>query len=738
MTRFHNPYHFVPLPESEAPCSQAVEDFVAGTIPHLPHDRYQNVADHYSGRIVCRLETVTPIFIGSQPGDGRRILPYELIPGTPALPASSLRGMISSLAEAASNSALRVLEDTPYSRRLGMREALKAIGVIVKDNTGKLKLLPLTLPSLPCDASGRITHLDRKYNAYFNIFTCRYAPLKVYVDGYRRQPGSTPPAIERAPSSFLAVSNPDSFSADNVEYWYMKLGTSALTTGKSPGLTCSHPRFKSVGGNFFLNGQLPLEDVNGQTELIDQSHYDRLQSAAKNDYTQGIIRVLGLGAGDNRSASLPMTKKHEIFIPFDPANPPGRLLEIEEALKNFQELAALRTDLDAETPYELRGSRRNSSGRGNIELRENDLVFFDLDSAGRRVGELAISSIWRRRIDSSSYEFFEQISTELLPFNPDRSIITIAEQMFGFVSESKKQEGNSALAYKSRIRLSNGILPNPSEQDCYLPEITLKILDSPKPPSPSMYFKRQNNQYISKEKLSVSKGDRPQGRKMYLHYSEAAAWETAPGRENDRPDQKSKIAPIKAGLSFYFHIDFNNLTKEELELLCYVLVPTENFMHKLGMGKPIGLGSVKVAPEGIFLLDRKKRYSSAGLTDKRYHRVWIAENSDLPDDRYPVERASIACGTATSIQELAASFSVHPDIKKAIELLGSVPSHPVHYPQVQGGDLEDKLFQWFVANDKGSGNKRNGNFLSAKTKSLAPLSENSSELPSLERYRWND
>lgn len=224
---------------------------------------------------------------------------------------------------------------------------------------------------------------------------------------------------------------------------------------------------------------------------------------------------------------------------------------------------------------------------------------------------------------------------------------------------------------------------------------------------------------------------------MYLHHCAAASnkpWETASGLVNTHPDQKCKISPVRDGVSFYFHVDFINLTDEELRLLCYALAPSSAFMHKIGMGKPIGLGSVKITPEGLFLIDRAIRYSVEGYNNEcRYHKLWKIDNPERPLF-YTAEFGSTGSKFA-SVNDLAAKYTPHPDIRKAIELLGQFPKHEVHYPRVSDGNAEDKLFQWFVANDKGSG--RGQNKIPAQKENLQPITMNTEELPCLKRYQWN-
>ena len=63
-------------------------------------------------------------------------------------------------------------------------------------------------------------------------------------------------------------------------------------------------------------------------------------------------------------------------------------------------------------------------------------------------------------------------------------------------------------------------------------------------------------------------------------------WKTHDATE--RPQLKVKIKPIKHKQTFYFHLDFNNLTEWELGLLCYALRPMDSFRHRIGIGKPLG------------------------------------------------------------------------------------------------------------------------------------------------------
>jgi len=74
-------------------------------------------------------------------------------------------------------------------------------------------------------------------------------------------------------------------------------------------------------------------------------------------------------------------------------------------------------------------------------------------------------------------------------------------------------------------------------------------------------------------------------------------------------EQHTLLTPVRSGAIFKGRIRFENLSKVELGALLFALDLPEGHAHKLGMGKPIGLGSVRISPR-LFLSNRKKRYEA--------------------------------------------------------------------------------------------------------------------------------
>jgi len=701
---FYNPYHFVPIGKERSGdiIKEEFKEFDKEKAAHLTHSRYVSKTtfngenqDVYSGRIICRIYTEDPVFIGDQRNEQSHKVSNFKLNDKPAIPASTIRGLISSIAEAASNSALRVLKEMHYSYRVGMREGLGALGMIKEEigENGKisLRLRPLSLPVLKWE-NNQAEILTR----YTKMFTKPL--LKAYVNGY----------VDNGKRiGFLASKNPNSYCADKQEFWYLKLvGKCSLDDNT---VTCSETPY--IRRRQILGIRATNDDP------ISQEKYDKLSDIEKCKYTRGILRILDVQGSER---DIRNNKKHEIFIPYPTDMESYPTFDAQEAIEKFQNLAKERTEVDKNLPFNLKGSKRNIDidNNDNIRLRDGDIVFFDVsEDDHEKVSEVSISSIWRRKAGGNSYDYFRKMSPEsceFLPFNPERKVITIAEQLFGFVEQQDKEKQEGALSFASRIKFSFGILSKDEKEPYLLCEVPLKILDSPKPPCSSFYFKPKNitaQASIAKKALNPCKHI-PQGRKFYLHRYEgnnasAEPWKTE--HEGEHPKQESHVKPLRPKLNFYFHIDFDNLSRKELSLLCYALSPSDDYRHKIGMGKPIGLGKIQMIPEGLFIIDRIKRYSEDIdiFSASRYHKSWFKEGaSDKWLEVYEEEKKLAALEHIISPEELRNEFacSMDPDIRKAIELIGDPKSiqYQVHTPQLAGKDKDTEVntYEWFGENEK--------------------------------------
>lgn len=718
---FCNPYHFVPVEQPDFTHWKNKQDFLKPA-RKISHDRYHE--DRLSGRIICTLTTETPIFIGAEREKGEKdkspsnSKPFLLPDGQPAIPATSLRGLISSIAEGASNSALRVLEDKTLSFRKQMEESLSAIGMIEvreEDGNSAYYIKPLCMPTLfnqgrasrdEFSFDPRISEHERE--AYTRMFP---KPMfKVYLNGY---------GGNGLPERFLQGKH--TFVPESPEFYYALMAQEhAYESDKGPVIHDS--------GNDSLhikNGCLLAQKT--KNGIAPKSEREWSIRNDKEKWTRGILRILGY----KRERDLPNTKKHEVFIPYTEENLQTFPI-IGEAIERFEQLADERSDAtDDESsehcylPYHLKNVSRNSDPAklGNkLRLKHGDLVYFrpTMKDGKPVVAEISFSSIWRGRVEDKDgnragvYSFFKQsFGSELLPFHKGREKLSPAELLFGFVQQDEegkesKDEAQS-LAFMGRVRFSLGCLsPEHQGKDIFGDEATLKTLGTPKLPAPAMYFKSRYDSYIPKNKLMPGEHV-PQGRKMYLNSHKnngSRYWETS--KPNDRPHLKTRIKPIRKGTTFYFHVDFDNLNEWELGLLCYALSPSAEFQHKIGMGKPIGLGSARIAPVGLFLVERQKRYAEQDIfNSSRYTQSWVMKDwaKHLPIDRYADERkAEGQVGDmAEKLKELRQLFKDGMSQRKTcevLEILGNPAKVPckVQTPQCKGLDEETETFEWFVSN----------------------------------------
>ena len=417
---------------------------------------------------------------------------------------------------------------------------------------------------------------------------------------------------------------------------------------------------------------------------------------------------------------------------------------VEKAISRLYTLSDERTEASTgstKTLPKVCGQRNPDSQKyqNRARLTDGQTVYFL--SKNSSIVEIAYSQIWRSRIEDSQsetydiHQFFKAIDAELLPLNSERKQISPAEWLLGFVStdkqdpQAKKTAGVSAFAGKLRVSFGLATEARISEE-----AVKLKILASPKPPSPAMYFKPKNGAgaYVSKPNLASNpQGYSPNGRKVYLHalregdapkglndtgLPENLTQSNEPWRSRNpnNDNQKVQVTPIDSGAKFWFHIDFDNIDQSELELLCFALHPCDKFEHRLGMGRSLGLGSVSVTPEALLLIDRAARYgvNVCGSGAHRYHAVWqnqVPRTNDMHTRYSAALSASSVAGyiTPTTVSELAQAGAakvkeLSEALWRAIVLTGhpDAINKPVHTPQVAGKNVEEKTYQWFVENDK--------------------------------------
>ena len=158
--------------------------------------------------------------------------------------------------------------------------------------------------------------------------------------------------------------------------------------------------------------------------------------------------------------------------------------------------------------------------------------------------------------------------------------------LFGMIGK----KGCEPSAIASRLRFTDATLQN----DGKLSYKTLKELASPRLSSIEFYSTAPNMKH---QWNYDTRGVKLNGRKYYFHHTGDCTTSKKTGRN-------LTTELLENGAKFSFDIYFDQLTEKELNRLIWTLAIGENDvnghqMHKIGHGKPLGLGSIKIIVDSV-------------------------------------------------------------------------------------------------------------------------------------------
>lgn len=226
--------------------------------------------------------------------------------------------------------------------------------------------------------------------------------------------------------------------------------------------------------------------------------------------------------------------------------------------------------------------------------------------------------------------------------------IDYADAIFGFVGHVAEDSQNNLnhnpkeKSYASRVFVTDAQLKDTNQNGIWLSQnsIVPKILAGPKPTSFQNYLVQTNsddkkalNHYDSSASETVIRGY-----KKYWHQNNKTAAQIRAKHPSEDPTldpktatqfenvngcwqvkfnstQHTQFKPLRSEVEFKFKIHFENLSNKELGAMCWILNPPNNnpntipYYHHLGMGKPLGMGAVKLDAE-LHLANRQERYKS--------------------------------------------------------------------------------------------------------------------------------
>lgn len=559
------PYNFVPLPEK----------MIAG-LPPLTHEEYHEKS--LTGWIDCELETCSPTYVRSmlkrelydrigekpadklEPEEKKHFAPFFAVNGRlidnrpePVIPGSTLRGMIRSLVEIVTSARMRWVNASPAV-------TFRAVAAAKDD--------PLSDPYRSA--------LGNKVRAgYLEHIRGNWYVRPARTPEFLRQPR------DRASSKFTEP--------------FLKIKERQIGGKDIPG----YVRFNSPNyrPNFF-EVSFDVEEWRGKRGAFIGI---RRIGGLERGYThKGVMVCSGNMLETAKPGQTSPRKNHAVVLL--PADDKAKRLEIPpQVIQDY---------LESLTPFqreELWGGEEWGC------LKSGAPVFYVAE--GNRVqcfGHCPNFRVPARLYGTSRAATPKDFVPEALRNDP---AVDFAEAIFGWVEgEDKVPQGARAgrvfFGDAHYLGSKNGVwfVANP---------MTPHTLSSPKPTTFQHYLVQDRDvEHDPDDKASLAHyGTSPaetqiRGHKLYWHKGvdlDLAATTAELGHEK----QLTRMIPLQPGVRFQFRLHFENLHKEEVGALLWALqLPGESgktYRHKLGMGKPLGMGAVAITPR-LFLSDRLSRY----------------------------------------------------------------------------------------------------------------------------------
>jgi CRISPR-associated protein (TIGR03986 family) len=636
---FHNPYNFVPvLPRDNANSSNSD----LGDRNPLEHGMGHGVyhPNRWSGRIAVKLTTKTPLLIPDifdKEDEGHKTYPLRIgADGKPYLPPTSIKGMLRSAYEAVTNSRFSVF--VKHSDLLVYRMEAKEIGLIParveKEIDGTLKLHLMQAVKLP-----------------------RYPKPIAYSNSGDKASVPNRPKLK-------SKSTPQHGEPVWVKYNAKKVVTDIQTRD---------PNFSNPPNYNWEEGWVWVANQN-----IEGKKYERVFIKIEKDENIPIDRNM-------RSMWQELIQNYKN--------------EHIKGLKNRDE-DGLAYDAYVDNEPVQTAFSRHIYEPDSEALKEGTLCYVEFGSDGKVEALLpvTISRHFYKKTPNDILQDYLKPATKLDELSP-------ADRIFGWVNQDTNGKG----AYKGNLRVHSVKCGDDySIQEFDSEGFSLAILGQPKPQQARFYVAKDKQgsplpDGIDKQDGYGSEAGGLRGRKVYPHH-QGVDW-TNPNearnqeyRQDERSDQNRSIrAWVKGGTTFTFDLDVTNLSNVELGGLLWLLSLPEDHYHRLGGGKPLGFGSVRLE------VDRNKTDLRKGADWKEFYSS--LETVDNSNSNKAEETIEAFKEEVKGIYGNSNNFESVSFIKAFCQAAtGFSDNKPIHYPRLAPKpDPEGKSFEWFVANERTGG-----------------------------------
>jgi CRISPR-associated protein (TIGR03986 family) len=662
--RFLNPYNFVrPLAYPKNEAGLGTDARLLGRCPPPPLDRYISL----SGRIDCTLTTATPVFVSDsheiQREGEHRTFRFSRVGSRPVIPGTALRGPVRSVFEAVTNSCWEHVDGgRRLSRRVETNIAARLVParLIWDDKTGEGRL------QLHTGISGF------QPKGPFNAGVPLYA---AWVLKYR------------------SSSERRGMSTNAQQPSYANRVSPALPSDLKHGEQCfarlrrlTHPGDRPF---FFWNVEAMTRNRNelgeaptGEDVLIQDGYY------FCTDYN--------------------IKRKHDerFFFGRHPVEPKLKRETVQRYVQLLADYRDQHPDAEHESRIVKEGTRPSSflQAGAPIPRKESDcdghLVYAWLAEApdGMPGEVICLAPVSVPRL------FYEAVFRDRFPPDAEAAVLPCSEtnqnaadltlcpacRVFGWVS--KKKSTYASQAYRSRVRFTAAYF---DEEHLDQTSRVLEILSAPKPTTVRFYLapttwnlKPERNERridYEQERMTI------RGRKFYRRRTVRFDAGTEVSGQN-----RTIREHLPAGKSSSFHVYFENLAPVELGALLLSLELDAEMVHRIGYGKPLGFGAVKITANSIEL-----------ITPARYGKISVP-GLDLPRNTLGRSQLEALKRLFRSAMEwrYGNTFDQLVNVRDLRALLAAkVPRLPVHYPVLKDASKSES-YHWFVLNrhpKKGAG-----------------------------------
>lgn len=727
MIDFYNPYNFIPVTPRDATNNKKLQGSELGDRPPIGHERY--VPGYWSGRISVKLTTQTPLLIpdaamAKVSGNDHKTFPIRMIDGKPYLAPTSLKGMLRSAYEAITNSRLSIFSNK--GERLGYRMSTnigkRMVPARVQQNSrGKLQI-QLMPGASEIDAGKGSIYVDERGKIHEN------APLyAAWLPSYGRNKvcygnGETPQHGDEVKARLQLVQHYRNNGRDRgwqetFKYWRVthisKIGSDIAIPRNQPADGDPRPRANQHGRSY--HQRLQQEDFYREPGTLN---------------IRGYVCITGKNA-DNKH------DERVFFCPFSDAQDNVIRLSEEEEYRLREQWRNLiqdyhavhQKDLEQPKPSALhradgQWSRHISVRRGQAatheqELKDGTLCFALLHDEDGFGENFLVEGLYPVTL---SRDLFQKSPLDLLPdsLRPATVLdqLSPADRVFGWVN----QQGSKAYKGQLRIHSVDCLTPVSEGITCFGAEgIALSILGQPQPSQTRFYLSacQDGSKTLEGQKKDYGYQDKQglRGRKVYPHPQfvdqKADYWlqanqpannQTQDGTvreylqfDGSRSNQNRSVqAWVNAGAEFCFDIDVINLSDVELGALVLLLSLPENQFHRLGGGKPLGLGTVQLSVVGCDL--------RLGQGWQEHYGNLLNSSVEFDAGAASLSLSDLHTKQALFQQELQQVYGQNYSILRSFEqvALGYNAALPVHYPRIQyRRENDQELFTWFVENEQG-------------------------------------